>query len=72
MSYVFLIIISHKQFGEHALTVDSKREVSSLRAEHGGALGIILLLHAMAIYFEETVPKELTVYIDNLEVVRRG
>ena len=34
----------------NALTVGSRREMTSLRAEHGGALGILLLLHAIAIF----------------------
>ena len=46
--------------------------MTSLRAEHGGALGILLLLHDMNVFYQETFPKEFTVYIDNSEVVRRG
>ena len=46
--------------------------MTSLRAEHGGALGILLLLHAMNIFYQESFPKEFTIYIDNSEVVRRG
>ena len=56
----------------HAQTVGSQREMTSLRVEHGGALGILLLLHAMNIFYQETFPKELTIYIDNSEVVHRG
>ena len=55
-----------------APTVGSPREMSSLRAEHGGALGILLLLHALHIYYQEEFPAEMTVLIDNTEVVRRG
>ena len=46
--------------------------MTSLQAEHDGALGILLLLQAMNIFYQETFPKEFTVYIDNSEVVRRG
>ena len=56
----------------HAQTVGSHTEMTSLRAEHGGALGILLLLHAMNIFYQESFPKEFTIYIDNSEVVRRG
>ena len=55
-----------------APTVGSTREMSSLWTEHGGAIGILLLLHALYIYFEADSPAELTIYIDNSEVVRRG
>ena len=41
----------------HAHTVGSQREMTSLRAEHGGALGILLLLQAMNIFYQETFPK---------------
>ena len=46
--------------------------MTSPRAEHGGALGILLLLQAMTIFYEEDLPRELTIFIDNSEVVRRG
>ena len=47
-------------------------EMTSLRAEHGGALGILLLLYAMNIHYQTDFPPTLTIYIDNSEVVRRG
>ena len=47
--------------------------MSSLRADHGGALGVLLILYAMHIYYPSLpLPLELTIYIDNSEVVRRG
>ena len=46
--------------------------MSSLRVEHGGALGILLLLYTMAVFCQEALPHELTVFIDNSDVVRRG
>ena len=55
-----------------AQTVGTKKEIISLRVEHGGALGILLLLYAMSTYCQEDLPSPLTVYIDNSEVVRRG
>ena len=45
--------------------------MSSLRAEHGGALGILLLLYALYIPFQAAFPSELTVMIDNTEVIRK-
>ena len=56
----------------HAHTVGSKREMSSLRVEHRGALGILFFLHALSIFYPHDLPKTLTVHIDNSEVVRRG
>ena len=55
-----------------ASTVGSLREMSSLRAEHGGASGILLLIHALYIHFEAVLPAEITIFIDNAEVIRRG
>ena len=56
----------------YAQTVGTAKEMTSLRAEHGGALGILLLLHAMYIFYQQDFPPTLTIYIDNSEVVRRG
>ena len=56
----------------HAQTVGSRREMTSLREEHGGGLGILIFLQAMTIFYQETFPQEFIVYIDNSEVVRRG
>ena len=55
-----------------ASTVGLCREMSSLWAEHGGALGILLLIHALYIHFETTLPAEVTIFINNAEVIRRG
>ena len=57
---------------QYASTVGSLRDMSSLRVEYGGALGILLLLHALYIHFEAILPAEVTIYIDNAEVIRRG
>ena len=38
----------------------------------GGGLGILLLLHALYIYFEADFPVDMTIFIDNAEVIRRG
>ena len=41
--------------------------------EHGGALGVPLLLYAMHIFYPHLqLPLELKIYIDTSEVVRRG
>ena len=37
----------------YAQTVGTAKEMTSLRAEHGGALGILLLLHAMHIFIKK-------------------
>mgnify|MGYP000264414649 CR=1 FL=1 len=55
-----------------APTVGSDREMSSLRAEHGGALGILLLLHPIYTHFEADYHVKMTIFIDNAEVIRRG
>ena len=56
----------------YAQTVGTQREVTSLRAEHGGALGILLVLYNMYIFYQEVFPHNLSVYIDNSEVICRG
>ena len=50
---------------------EREREMPSLRAENEGALGI-LLLHVMSVSYQDALPKEITIYIDNSEVARRG
>ena len=45
----------------YAPAVGSLREISSLRAERGGVLGILLLLDALYIYYQEYFPSELTI-----------
>lgn len=48
-------------------------DMSSLRTEYGGALGVLLLLYAMCIfYLHLPLPPELKIHIDNSEVVWRG
>ena len=48
--------------------------MSSLRAEHGGAIGILLILYALQTYIgiERVRGKEVVLWIDNAEVLARG
>ena len=63
---------SHHIWGQ-ARSVGHTEDMSSLRTEHAGALGVLLLLYGMHVYFPHLpMPNELTLYIDNSEVVRRG
>ena len=58
---------------EHAQTVGHNHGMISLRVEHGGSLGILLLVYVIRMFYpHEQLPAELTVYINNLEVVMRG
>jgi len=62
-----------KNMWEHAQTVDHRKDISSLRTEHGGVMGVLLLLYAMQIFYPHIpLPLELKIYVDNSEVVRRG
>ena len=57
----------------HARTIGIKKEMTSLRTEHGGAIAILLLLQALHIHFPHLpLPPSLDIWIDNSEVVRRG
>ena len=63
---------THQIWG-HATTVGTFSEMSSLRAEHGGALAILLVLYALQLHFPTfPLPANLDIWIDNSEVVRRG
>ena len=53
-------------------TLGSKGEMSSLQAEHDSALGILLLLQTLYIYYQDNFLLEFTVFIDSAEVLRRG
>ena len=45
----------------------------SLRAEHGGVLGNLLLVYAIHIFYKDiNFPLTMTVHIDNKEAIRRG
>ena len=47
--------------------------MSSLRAEHGGAIAILLVLYALRVHYPLlSLPPTLDIWIDNSEVVRRG
>ena len=48
--------------------------MSSLRAEHGGAIGILLILYALQTYIgiERVRGKEVVLWIDNAEILARG
>ena len=55
-----------KNIWEHTKTVGHKKDMSSLRTEHGGALGVLLLLYAMQIFYPHIpIPLRLKIYIDN-------
>ena len=45
-----------------------------LRAEHGEAIAVLLVLYALQIYMglENMVKKEVSIWIDNAEVLSRG
>ena len=45
--------------------------MSSLRAEHEGAIGILLTLYAIQVYLglQEQLSKEVIIWIDNAEVL---
>ena len=63
---------SHHIWGQ-ACTVGHTKDMSSLRTEHAGALGVLLLLYGMHVFSPDLpMPHELIIYIDNSEVVRRG
>ena len=57
----------------HAQTVGHKKDMISLRVGHGGALGILLLVYVICMFYShEQLHAELTVCINNSEVVMRG
>ena len=57
----------------HARTIGIMAEMISLRAEHGGAIAILLLFYPLHIcYPNSPFPKRLGIGIDNSELVRRG
>ena len=61
--------------GGAAIIPRSQYEISSLRAEHGGVVGILLILYTIQIYMGKGVnPANHTVniWIDNAEVLARG
>ena len=62
-------------YGGAAITPGSHEEMSSLRAEHGGAISILLILYAILIYLgEDMVPERhgVDIWIDNIEVLSRS
>ena len=57
------------------MTPGSKEEMSSLRAEHCGAISILLILYAIQIHLgSEQMPNKfgVDIWIDNAEVLSRG
>ena len=49
--------------------------MSSLRAEHGGAIDILLTIYVLQIYLGNTInpaQHHITIWIDNAEVLNRG
>ncbi len=61
--------------GGSAVTPGSTQEMSSLRAEHGEAMGKLLILYAIQIYMDPTETPEsytIKIWIDNAEVLDRG
>ena len=64
--------LSQLKFGGEAQTIGHRSDMSSLRVEHGGELGIMLLIYTMQIWYAPMqLPQELQLYVDNSEVVRR-
>ena len=54
----------------HARTADQPEDMTSLRSEHGGGLGILSLLYTMHIFYTPlTFSHSITVFIDNAEVI---
>ena len=50
----------------HAQTVGIKHEMSSLRTDNGGALAILLVIHALQIHFPSySFPSKLDIWVDN-------
>ena len=61
--------------GGAALTPGTKQEMTSLHAEHGGLVGMLLLLYALQAYIGPSVDPanyNVTTWIDNDEVLVRG
>ena len=62
-------------FGGAAMTPGSQEEMSSLRAEHCGAISILLILYAIQIHMGNdrvSSTYEVDIWIDNAEVLSRG
>ena len=54
----------------HARTAGQPEDMTSLRSEHGGGLGILPLLYTMHIFYTPlTFSHSITVFIDNAEVI---
>ena len=74
MSMASLVGRYRGRFGGRAtITPGSQEEISSLRAEHCGVMGILLVLYAIQIYMKiEVVPNySVNIWIDNVEVLAR-
>jgi hypothetical protein len=62
-------------WGGCAITPGTQQEMSSLRAEHGGAVGILLILYAIQIYMGPKMNGSkytVKLWIDNAETLDRG
>ena len=62
-------------YGGAALNPGSSHGMPSLRAEHGGAVGILLILHVLYIFIGDQVNSasyHVDIWIDNAEVLERG
>ena len=64
-------IIEGAVWGGAGITLGGLNEMVSLRAEHAGAIGILLVLYALQVrYGPSTSP--VTIWIDNAEVLDRA
>ena len=62
-----------KKIWGSAQTVGQTSDMTSLRTEHGGDLGILILVYAMYIHYPKiSLPTELKVYIDNCQQTEQG
>ena len=62
-------------WGGSSITPGSEQEILSLRTEHGGVVGVLLVLYDIQIYMGTRInPAEYKVktWIDNAEVLARG
>ena len=62
-------------WGGLAITTGSNQEMSSLRADHGGTVGILLIIYSIQIYVGHdvnTTDYTIKIWLDNAEVLARG
>ena len=60
--------------GGSAINPGSATEMSSLRAEHGGAISVLLVLYALQTFLrdEDTTIYTIYIWLDNAEILKRG